>query len=310
MSRPITDDVRLDIDRPSGLATITLDRPHALNAFTDATERGLLEAFDRTDADDDVRAVVLTGTGRAFCAGMDLADGGHAFTAWRTSTNAPAGSQHRVTDEQLPVRRDGGGRVTLRIFDSLKPVIGAVNGPAVGVGATMLLACDVRLASTTARFGFVFTHRGVVPESCSSWFLPRVVPMPVALEWMLTGRVFDADEALRHGLVRSVHAPGDLLTHARELAEEMSTQTSPVSTALTRRLLWQMLGAPHPMAAHELETVLLNRRGVSEDAREGVTAFLDKRPPEFRDRVTDLALPDALTGPAFDPTHLEDHREA
>jgi len=272
-------------------------------------ETGLIEAFDRTDADDDVRAVILTGSGRAFCAGMDVSDGADAFVNWRTSATAPEGATYDVPGESMPMRRDGGGRVVLRIYQSLKPVIAAVNGPATGVGATMLLPCDVRLASETARFGFVFNRRGVVPESCSSWFLPRLVGMQTAMEWVLTGRVFPAADAHEHGLVRSLHAPEDLLPAARELAREIVDNTAPVSASLARQLLWRMLGADHPMTAHQVETLAINLRGVSADLQEGFTAFLEKRSPSFPDRVS-TDLPDifrSMPEPDFDPAVLKEH---
>ncbi|SNR81215.1 crotonase/enoyl-CoA hydratase family protein [Blastococcus mobilis] len=303
--------VQLDVNE--GIATITLNRPELLNAFTDEMEVGLVEAFDRTDADDDVRAVILTGAGRGFCAGMDVSDGDAAFVNWRTSGTAPEGTTYEVPGESMPMRRDGGGRVVLRIYSSLKPVIAAVNGPATGVGATMLLPCDVRLASEDARFGFVFNRRGVVPESCSSWFLPRVVGMQTALEWVLTGRVFPATEALEQKLVRTLHAPGGLLDAARALAREIADNTAPVSASLARRMLWRMQEAAHPMTAHQVETLAINLRGVSADLQEGFTAFLEKRSPVFPDRVgTDL--PDifrSMPEPAFDPAVLKEyHREA
>jgi enoyl-CoA hydratase/carnithine racemase len=297
----------LRLDVVDGIATLTLDRPDRLNAFTDAMETKLIAAFDRCDADDDVRVIVLTGAGRAFCAGMDLVDAGDAFVAWRGSATAPAGTQFDVPDDALPMRRDGGGRVVLRMYDSLKPIIAAVNGPAVGVGATMVLAADIRLASEAARFGFVFNRRGVLPESCSTWFLPRVVPMQVAMEWVFTGRVFPAGEAHEHGLVRSLHDPDDLMPAAHALAREIADHTAPVSAALSRQLMWRMLGAPHPMVAHTAETHALNLRGLSDDAREGFNSFLEKRPAVFPDRVS-VDLPDVLTGlltePGFDPTTI------
>jgi len=294
-----------------GIATLLLDRPERLNAFTDQMEEELVAAFDRCDDDDEIRVVVLTGAGRGFCAGMDLVDAGDAFVAWRGSDTAPTGSQFDVPGEELPYRRDGGGRVVLRMYDALKPIIAAVNGPAVGVGATMVLAADIRLASDTARFGFVFNRRGVLPESCSTWFLPRVVPMQVAMEWVLTGRVFPATEALAHGLVRSLHATDDLLPTAYALAREIADNAAPVSAALSRQLMWRMLGAPHPMVAHTAETHAINRRGVSADAREGFSAFLEKRATDFPDRVS-ADLPDVLTGlvpdPVFDPTTIQSRR--
>lgn len=276
------------------VAVVRLDRPAALNAFTDEMEAELIECFDRSDADDDVRVVVLTGSGRAFCAGMDLspaADGVAPFEAWRRSGTAPAGTQYDVPGEPLPIRRDGGGRVALRIFDSLKPTIAAINGHAVGVGITMTLPCDLRLVAEDAKIAFPFTQRGFVPESCSSWFLPRVVPVQTALEWLLTGRFLTAGDALAAGLVRSVHPAEEVFPAALELAREIAA-AAPVSTSLTRRLLWQMLTAAHPMSAHEVETEALNRRGLSADADEGVAAFLERRAPSFTDRVSQS--PDVL----------------
>jgi enoyl-CoA hydratase/carnithine racemase len=299
----IVEHVNYSLD--GNVAVITLDRPDRLNAFTDTMERELIECFDLSDADDDVRSVVLTGAGRAFCAGMDLAeaDPSETFTNWRTSSTAPIGTQFDVPGQDLPFRRDGGGRVVLRIFESLKPVISAINGHAVGVGATMTLPTDLRLGAEGAKFAFPFVQRAFVPESCSSWFLPRVVPQQVAAEWMLTGRTFDAAEALRGGLLRSVHPADEVLPAAMELAHEIACTASPVSVAASRRMLWHMLTASHPMIAHEVESLALNTRGVSADAREGVRAFMEKRRPVFGDRVT-ADLPEALsalTGPAYSP---------
>ncbi len=268
--------------------TITLHRPDRLNAFTGTMARELIEAFDRADADDDVRAVVVTGEGRAFCAGADLGAGGETFD-WRD----------RQGGDDVP--RDTGGMVTLRIFASTKPVIAAINGPAVGVGITMTLPMDVRLAAEGAKIGFVFARRGIVPEACSSWFLPRVVGISQAMEWCATGRVFAAEEALVGGLVRSVHPPGEVLGAARDLAAEIAEHAAPVSVALTRRLLWANLGAEHPMAAHRADSRAMFSRGQSDDAREGVTSFLEKRPAQFSDRVSD-GLPEIFPGqeePAF-----------
>ncbi|MEY4606743.1 MAG: crotonase/enoyl-CoA hydratase family protein [Ilumatobacteraceae bacterium] len=262
------------------VATITLDRPDQLNAFTGTMLRELLDAFDRVDADDEVRAVIVTGAGRAFCAGADLSAGGETFSA---------GGSDEMTRAGVP--RDGGGIVALRIFECSKPVIGAINGPAVGVGITMTLPMDIRLASEQARIGFVFARRGIVPEACSSWFLPRLVGISKAAEWCYSGRVFPAAEALEGGLVRSVHAPDDLLPAARALAAEIAAHTSPVSVALTRQMLWRMLGAAHPMEAHRADSRGVLERGRSADAREGVTSFLEKRMPDFPMRVSD-GLPD------------------
>ncbi len=264
------------------VATITLHRPERLNAFTGTMMREMIDAFDRIDGDDDVRAVVVTGSGRGFCAGADLAAGGDTFASGGSDVRGRGG-----------VVRDGGGMLTLRIFDSAKPVIGAINGPAVGVGVTMTLPMDVRLASDEARFGFVFSRRGIVPEACSSWFLPRVVGISTAAEWCFSGRVFAAAEAYDRGLVRSVHDPSELLPAARELAQEIARNAAPVSVALTRRMLWRMLGADHPMAAHRVDSRAIQSRGASADAREGVESFLEKRSASFPDRVSD-GLPDVF----------------
>ena len=260
-----------------GVLTITLQRPEKLNAFTPTMMRELIDAFDRADADDGVRAVIVTGAGRAFCAGADLSGGGGTF-------DNPA-------RDTLETHRDGGGLVALRIFESKKPVIAAINGPAVGVGITMTLPMDVRLASTEARIGFVFARRGIVPEACSSWFLPRVVGISRAAEWVYTGRVFSAEEALAGGLVSRVVAPADLLETARGLAREIADHTSAVSVALSRQLLWRMLGADHPMEAHKVDSRAIYWMGSSADAREGVAAFLEKRPARFTLRPS-ADLPD------------------
>ena len=261
--------------------TITLNRPDRLNAFTPTMGRELIEALDAADADDDVRAIVVTGAGRGFCAGADLEAGGSTFD-W---------SERHAAGEEVP--RDGGGRISLRLFECVKPVIAAINGPAVGVGITMTLPMDVRLAAEGAKIGFVFARRGIVPEACSSWFLPRLVGISQAMEWAATGRVFDASEALAGGLVRSVHAPDDVLGAALDLAREIADNSAPVSVALARRMLWTMLGAPHPMEAHRADSRAMFARGRSADAVEGVTSFLEKRPAEFSDRVSD-GLPDIL----------------
>jgi enoyl-CoA hydratase/carnithine racemase len=260
--------------------TITLNRPDRLNAWTETMCRELLAALDEADAHDEVRAIVVTGAGRGFCAGADLERGGETFD-WR----------EREREGEAP--RDNGGIFTLRVFESKKPVIAAINGPAVGVGATMTLPMDVRLASEDAKLGFVFARRGIVPEACSSWFLPRVVGISQAMEWVATGRVFSAQEALAGGLVRSIHSAGELLDAAYALAREIADNTAPVSVALARRLMWTMLGAEHPMEAHKADSRAMFARGKSDDAREGVTSFLEKRPAEFPDKVS-AGLPEIL----------------
>jgi len=254
-----------------GVLTLTLNRPEKLNAFTSRMLNELLDALDCADADDDVRAIIVTGSGRGFCAGADLSGGPGTFD------RREAGH-----DVGLEARRDGGGRLTLRIFDCKKPMIAAINGPAVGVGITMTLPMDVRLASERARCGFVFSRRGLVPEACSTWFLPRVVGISRALEWIHSGRVFDAREALEGGLVRSVHPHDDLLPAAWELAREIADHTSGVSVALARQMLWKMLGADHPMEAHRVESLAIYAMGESPDGHEGVGSFLEKRPPRFK----------------------------
>jgi enoyl-CoA hydratase/carnithine racemase len=271
------------------ILTITLNRPERMNAWTETMARELIEAFDRADADDGVRAVIVTGAGRAFCAGADLERGGETFD-WRARENAPA------------VPRDNGGQLTLRIFQSKKPVIAAINGAAVGVGATMTLPMDMRLAAEDARFGFVFTRRGIVPEAASSWFLPRVVGINQALEWVCTGRVFSAQEALQGRLVRSLHPKDEVLGAARALAREIADNAAPVSVALARQMMWRMLGARHPMAAHQADSRAMFVRGQSADVVEGVTSFLEKRPPKFTDKVSH-GLPEVFPGweePAFE----------
>lgn len=261
-------------DITNGVMTLTLHRPDKLNAFTDVMAQQIMAAFDQADADDSVRVVIVTGSGRAFCAGADLSRGGATF-------DAAARGRVAEFDINSPDIRDMGGRVTLRIFKCLKPVIAAVNGPAVGIGATMQLAMDMRLASNAARFGFVFARRGITPEAASSWFLPRLVGMQQALEWCMTGRVFPAEEALAGGLVRSVHAPEDLLPAAHALAREIADNTAPVSVALTRQMLWRLSAARDPMEAHRIDSRAIASRGRAADAAEGVTSFLQKRPAQF-----------------------------
>jgi enoyl-CoA hydratase/carnithine racemase len=256
-------------DVADGIATLTLNRPDRLNAVNATVIRELVEAFDRADADDGVRAVIVTGAGRAFCAGADLGGGGKTFDG---------------RGDRPEAHRDGGGLVTLRIFEMKKPVIAAINGPAVGFGITLTLAMDVRLASSAAKIGFVFARRGVVPEACSTWFLPRLVGIAQAAEWTYTGRVFSAEEARAGGLVSRVLEPDALLPAARALAREIADNTSAVSVALVRQMLWRMLGADHPREAHRIDSLAMWHTGRSADAHEGITSFLEKRPPRFTAR--------------------------
>ncbi|HTD04514.1 crotonase/enoyl-CoA hydratase family protein [Undibacterium sp.] len=272
------------------ILTITLNRPEKLNAFTGQMMAELIDAFDKADADDEVRAIILTGAGRAFCAGADLSSGAATFDyAKRTDRPDKQGTPLTASgdmDWSSELVRDGGGRVTLRIYECLKPVIAAINGPAVGIGITMLLPCDIRLASEEARIGFVFARRGITPEACSSWFLPRLVGISQALEWTYTGRIIPAQEALAGGLVRSLHKPDELLGAARALALEIVNNTAPVSIALTRQMFWRMAGADHPMEAHKIDSRAIYARGAAADAKEGVTSFLEKRPAVFTNKVS------------------------
>lgn len=261
--------IRYDVR--DGVLTLTLNRPERLNAFNGRMMVEMMDAFERADADDSVRAVIVTGAGRGFCAGADLSSGGSTFSRSEADEDA---------------YRDGGGVLSLAICNVRKPIIAAINGPAVGVGITMTLPMDIRLASTEARMGFVFVRRGMVPEACSSYFLPRLVGMGRASEWALTGRVFPASEALEAGLVNRVLPPGELIPAARELATEIVANTSPVSVAITRHMLWKGLDAESPMAAHRVESKGIHSRGRSDDAREGVTSFLEKRPAEFPMKVS------------------------
>lgn len=275
----MTDQVILT-DIKDGIMTLTLNRPDRLNAFTRGMLDQMIAAFDVADADDAVRVVIVTGAGRGFCAGVDL-DNPDAFTAAKPD---PRATDPAVWDN--PENRDMGGVLALRIFACLKPVIAAVNGPAVGIGMTMQLPMDIRLAADTARFGFVFARRGIVPEAASSWFLPRIVGMSRALEWCYSGRVFGAEEALAGELVRSVHAPEDLLPEARRIAREIADKTAPVSIALTRQMMWRMAGAAHPMEAHRIDSRAIAARSSMGDASEGVASFLEKRAPAFPDKVS------------------------
>jgi enoyl-CoA hydratase/carnithine racemase len=269
---------QITLDIADGIATLTLNRPHKMNAFTRTMMDEMVAAFDETDADDSVKAVIVTGAGeKAFCAGADLTPDNGA---------RPFSDPTEVADLSDTRVRDSGGMLTLRMFNSQKPVIGAINGAAVGIGATMQLPMDIRLASTSARFGFVFARRGIVPEAASSWFLPRLVGMSTALEWCMTGRVFGAEEAHKAGLVRSLHAPEDLLPAAHALAREIADNTSAVSVAMTRAMLWRNSATPHPMHAHRVDSRAIYQLSRGADAKEGVASFLEKRAPAYPGRVS------------------------
>jgi len=280
--------IRYEVEE--SILTITLNRPEKLNAFTHTMLEELLDALDRADGDDAVRAIIFTGSGRGFCAGADLSAGSRSFDA-DARPDRPSG-----------LNRDGGGRLTLRLYECNKPLIAAVNGAAVGVGATMQLPMDIRIASDQARFGFVFARRGIVPEACSSWFLPRIVRISRALEWSYSGRVFPASEALAGGLVSEIVTADGLLPRAREIAAEIATQTSPLSVTLIRHMMWRMLSADHPMEAHKLDSRGVYHLGRGADAREGVDSFLEKRPPHFTGRVSS-DLPEYF--PWWDERHFE-----
>ena len=263
------------------ILTITLNRPDRLNAFTGQMMNDLISAFDSASNDDEVRVVIVTGEGRGFCAGADLGEGEATF-------NRDENPRAKKTDdkENLEWLRDGGGRTTLAIYDCSKPIIAAINGPAVGVGVTMTLPMDIRLASEEAKFGFVFARRGLVPEAASSWFLPRIVGISKSLEWTFSGKVFDAEEALNGGLIRSIHSKDSLLDEAKKIANEIIENTSPVSVSMTRQMLWKMLGVDHPMEAHKVDSRAIYELGKGEDTKEGVNSFLEKRPPEFPSKVS------------------------
>jgi enoyl-CoA hydratase/carnithine racemase len=278
---------QITYDVADNILTLTLNRPDKLNAYTGIMQAEMIDAFDRADQDDNIRAIIVTGAGRAFCAGADLSAGGATFDrAARPDRKTAALRPDGEVDWSDDAVRDGGGRLTLRIFKCLKPVIAAVNGPAVGIGVTMQLAMDIRIAADSARFGFVFARRGIVPEACSSWFLPRIVGIAQALEWTYSGRVFEAQEALAGRLVSKVVPQAELLSTARALAREIVDNAAPVSVALIRQMMWRMLGADDPMEAHKIDSRGIYSRGASADVREGVTAFLEKRPAVFRDKVS------------------------
>lgn len=280
----MTDFEQIRYDVADGIATLTLQRPDKLNAFTPVMKTEMIAALDAADSDDDVRAVIVTGSGRAFCAGADLSGGGDTFDYRRRGGTA----------DEPP--RDGGGQVSLRIYESRKPVIGAINGPAVGVGVTMTLPMDIRLASDTAKFGFVFSRRGISPEAASTWFLPRLVGPAQAAEWLYTGRVFSAAEALAGRLVSAVHPAEELLDRARGLAAEIAELAAPVSVAISRQLMWRALAQASPYDTHIADSRAIHALGQADDVREGIAAFLDKRAPQFPGRVS-TDLPDVFGAP-------------
>lgn len=275
------------LDVEDGIATLTLHRPDKMNAFTGKMMQEIIEAFDITDAYDNVKAVIVTGSGeRAFCAGADLSEGAKTFDYEARQSSGEAG---RTSQEDI--QRDGGGRVTLRIYESLKPVIGAINGAAVGIGVTMQLPMDVRIASDNARFGFVFARRGIIPEACSSYFLPRLVGISQALDWCYSGKVFGAEEAKAGGLVKEIYPQAELMDAAKAWCREIADNTAPVSVSLTRQMMWQMLGADHPMEAHKIDSRAIFERGRTGDAKEGVMSFLEKRQPNYPEKVSDGIAP-------------------
>ena len=269
-------------DKKDKVLTITLNRPERLNAFTGQMMDDLIDAFDKAGKDDEIRVIIITGAGRGFCAGADLGAGANTFNR---EVRNNKGETEDIKDNPEWMR-DGGGRTTLAIFDCPKPIIAAFNGPAVGVGVTMTLPMDIRIASEEAKFGFVFARRGLVPEAASSWFLPRVVGISKALEWTFSGRVFSAEEAKEGGLIRSIHPADDLLDEANKLAQEIVENTSPVSVAMTRHMLWKLLGADHPMEAHIVDSRAIYELGKAGDAKEGVESFLEKRSPKFPSKVS------------------------
>ena len=278
--------IKTEVDE-NGIMVLTLYRPDAMNAFTARMMHEIIDAFDQADADDNVRAIIMTGDGeRAFCAGADLSQGDKTFNY---AERSDGGKKSDVLGEDGGINwssediRDAGGLLTLRIFESIKPVIGAINGAAVGVGVTMQLPMDIRIASDNARFGFVFARRGIVPEAASSWFLPRIVGISQALKWCYSGDVFGAEEALNGGLISEIVPQADLLARAKELAVQMTQMSSPVSVSMTRQMMWRMMGADHPMEAHKVDSKAIFGRGRQTDAKEGVVSFLEKRPPEFKD---------------------------
>ena len=275
----MTNYTQIILEKADGIAKITLNRPEKMNAYTRIMGEEIMSAMDDVDSDDGIRAVIFTGAGdRAFCAGADLTPegGGHVFS-----------DPTEVEDLSDPKVRDGGGLLTLRLFESKKPLISACNGVAVGVGATMQLAMDIRLASDTARYGFVFARRGIVPEACSSWFLPKLVGIQQALEWCYTGRVFDAEEARNGGLIKGIYPQNELMNAAQALAREIADNTSAVSVAMTRAMMWRLPSGEHPMDAHRIDSRAIYRLSRGADAKEGIASFLEKRAPAYPAKVSE-----------------------
>jgi len=264
------------LEQRDNIAVLFLNRPNKLNAFTFSMMEEIISALDSLEADDSVHAVIITGKGRAFCAGADLSSGQETFN--------PSFDDFAVQENDF--RRDSGGILTLRMYKFLKPIVVACNGPAVGIGASMQLAADIRLASDQARFGFVFNNRGIVPDACSSWFLPKIVGISRALELTYSGRIIDAQEALQLNLVSSIHDSENLLSNAIDIAKTMVQNSAPVSISLTRQMLWRSLESSGPYDAHIIESKAIDSRGASEDAKEGVSSFLEKRPAEFKNKVS------------------------
>ena len=264
------------LEQRDNIAILSLNRPHKLNAFTFSMMEEIISALDALDGDDSVDALIITGKGRAFCAGADLSSGQETFN--------PSFDDFAVQEGDF--RRDSGGILTLRMYKFLKPIVIACNGPAVGIGASMQLAADVRLASDEARFGFVFNNRGIVPDACSSWFLPKIIGISAALELTYSGRIIDVKEALKLNLVSSIHDAENLIDNAIDFTKSMVQNSAPVSIAVTRQMLWRSLEGLGPYDAHVIESKAIDSRGASEDAKEGVSSFLEKRAAKFKNKVS------------------------
>ena len=266
----------IKLERHENLALLFLNRPEKLNAFTFLMMEELICAFDLIEEDDTFNAVIISGIGRGFCAGADLSSGKNTFN--------PSFDNFAVQEDDF--RRDSGGILTLRMYKFLKPIIFACNGPAVGIGASMQLPGDIRIASEDARFGFVFNNRGIVPDACSSWFLPKIVGISKALDLTFSGRIIDSKEALDIELISSIHKPENLINDAKKIAQELVEKSAPVSIAITRQMLWRSFGQAAPYEAHVIESKAIDSRGASDDAKEGVNSFLEKRPARFKNLIS------------------------